>query len=86
MAHLTGRERAVYVQTMFDRIADRYNLMNRVMTLGQDMKWRRFVVQQAQLPPTGRLLDLATGTGDIAFEARRAHPTPRSSARTSPIR
>jgi demethylmenaquinone methyltransferase/2-methoxy-6-polyprenyl-1,4-benzoquinol methylase len=74
MAHLSGRERALYVQTMFDRIAARYNLMNRVMTLGQDMKWRRFVVQQAQLPPKGRLLDLATGTGDIAFEARRAHP------------
>lgn len=74
MAHLTGQERSVYVQDMFDRIATRYNLINRVMTFGQDMKWRRFVVDQAQLPATGRLLDLATGTGDIAFEARRSHP------------
>ncbi len=74
MAHLTGQERATYVQGMFDRVAERYNVMNRVMTFGQDMKWRRFVVAKAQLPATGRLLDLATGTGDIAFEAKRAHP------------
>jgi len=74
MAHLTGGERARYVQNMFDRIAGRYNLMNRLMTFGQDMRWRRFVIRQAQLPAGGSLLDLATGTGDIAFEARQAVP------------
>jgi len=74
MAQLKGHERAQYVQEMFGRIAERYNLMNRVMTFGQDMQWRRFVVQQAQLPPEGKLLDLATGTGDIAFEAAQANP------------
>ncbi|MGJ3237659.1 MAG: ubiquinone/menaquinone biosynthesis methyltransferase [Anaerolineae bacterium] len=74
MAHLTGQERSSYVQDMFGRIAERYNFMNRVMTFGQDMRWRRFVVNQAQLPADGALLDLATGTGDIAFEAKQAHP------------
>lgn len=74
MAHLQGKERAAYVQNMFDRIARRYNLMNRLMTGGQDMRWRRFVVQQAQIPPGGKLLDLATGTGDIGFEALKAVP------------
>ena len=74
MAHLTGKERTDYVQAMFDRIAKRYNLMNRLMTGGQDGKWRRFVVEKAQLPPSGTLLDLATGTGDIAFEALKARP------------
>lgn len=74
MAHLTGRERAAYVQDMFGRIAGRYNLMNRLMTGGQDMKWRRFVVQQARLKAGDKLLDLATGTGDIAFEALKAVP------------
>jgi demethylmenaquinone methyltransferase / 2-methoxy-6-polyprenyl-1,4-benzoquinol methylase len=74
MANLTGKERANYVQAMFGRIAGRYNLMNRVMTFGQDMRWRRFVVKQAQLPKNGALLDLATGTGDIAFEAAENHP------------
>ena len=51
---------------MFDAIAGRYDLMNRVMTLGQDQRWRRFVVKKAGDPQGGRTLDLATGTGDIA--------------------
>ena len=72
MAHLTGSERAAYVQGMFGRIAGRYNLMNRLMTGGQDLKWRRFVVQKAGLKTGDKLLDLATGTGDIAFEAVKA--------------
>ena len=75
MAHLEGSERAAYVQDMFGRIAGRYNLMNRLMTGGQDMKWRRFVVQQARLKTGDKLLDLATGTGDIAFEALKAVPS-----------
>jgi len=74
MAHLQGKERADYVRDMFGRIAGRYNLMNRLMTGGQDGRWRRFVVQQAQFPAGGKLLDLATGTGDIAFEALKVVP------------
>ena len=65
---------AAYVQEMFGRIARRYDRMNRLMTFGQDRRWRRFVVQQAALPPGGWLLDIATGTGDIAFEAGRQVP------------
>lgn len=72
---LEGEAKSRYVQDMFGRIAPRYNLMNRLMTLGQDMRWRRFVVAKAQLPQGGSLLDLATGTGDIAFEARQAVPS-----------
>ncbi len=71
MAHLTGSERAHYVQGMFARIAGRYDLMNRLMTGGQDVRWRRLVVDMAQLPAGGRLLDLGTGTGDLALEALR---------------
>src|SRR5262245_5163373 len=74
MATLQGKERAAYVQGMFDRIAGRYNLMNRLMTFGQVLRWRRFVVQQAKLKPGDKLLDLATGTGDIAFEALKQVP------------
>ncbi len=59
------------MQDMFGRIAARYDLMNRLMTFGQDRRWRRFVVQQARLRPGGWLLDIATGTGDIALEARQ---------------
>lgn len=74
MANLQGKERAAYVQEMFDRVALRYNVMNRLMTFGQDMKWRKFVIKQANLKPTDTLLDLATGTGDIAFEALKTVP------------
>lgn len=66
---LTGTERAAAVRDMFARIAPRYDLMNRVMTFGLDRQWRRYVIRKAGLPKGGRLLDIATGTGDIAFEA-----------------
>jgi len=59
---------------MFDGIARRYRLMNGLMTLGQDRRWRRFVVREAVIPPGGRLLDVASGTGDIAAEAIRRTP------------
>lgn len=74
MTHLSGKQRADYVRGMFDRIAGRYDLLNRLISGGQDMKWRRFVVEAAQLPPAGVLLDIATGTGDIAIEALKLSP------------
>jgi demethylmenaquinone methyltransferase/2-methoxy-6-polyprenyl-1,4-benzoquinol methylase len=69
MTNLTGAERARYVQSIFGRIAGRYDLMNRLMTGGQDVRWRQLVVDLAALPPGGALLDLGTGTGDLALEA-----------------
>jgi demethylmenaquinone methyltransferase/2-methoxy-6-polyprenyl-1,4-benzoquinol methylase len=71
MTSLTGAARAAYVQNMFARIAGKYDLMNRLMTMGQDIGWRKTVVALAALPAGGRLLDLGTGTGDIAAEAGR---------------
>lgn len=75
MAHLSGAQRAHYVQSMFARIAGRYDLMNRLMTFGQDIGWRKEVIRLAALPPNGKLLDLGTGTGDLAAEALRQSPT-----------
>ena len=77
MAQLSGDERSEYVQAMFDRIAGRYDLINRLISGGQDLKWRRFVVEMAALPPDGALLDIAAGTGDIAFEALKRAPGSR---------
>jgi len=68
MAHLEGQQRAEYVQDMFARIAGRYDTMNRLMTMGQDVTWRRYVIAEARLPVNGLLLDIATGTGEIALE------------------
>lgn len=74
--NLSGKARSAAVQDIFDRIAPRYDLMNRIMTLGLDRQWRKFVIRQANLPQSGgRLLDIATGTGDIAFEGLTQHPT-----------
>ena len=69
MTHLSGEERSRYVQAMFARLAPRYDLMNRLMTGGQDTRWRRIVIERAGIPKKGKLLDIATGTGDIAQEA-----------------
>ncbi len=66
-------EKAAYVNQMFAGIAYRYDLLNRLMTAGQDVNWRREVVALCRLPEGGRLLDVGTGTGDIAYEAKRTH-------------
>ena len=74
MTRLTGQERATYVQNMFTRIAKRYNLMNRLMTGGQDIRWRKQVIKLARLHHNTYLLDLGTGTGDLAREALEQFP------------
>ncbi len=74
MTNLTGTERARYVQRMFTRISPRYDLMNRLMTVGQDVRWRQEVIHRATLPRRGVLLDLGAGTGDLAQEALRQYP------------
>ena len=74
MTNLAGKERGEYVQDMFARIAPRYDLMNRLMTAGQDVRWRKQVIQQARLKPNARLLDLGAGTGDLAREALKQQP------------
>lgn len=66
--------RAALVQDIFTRIAPRYDLMNRLMTAGQDIRWRRQVIRYAELQAGNRLLDLGAGTGDLAREALRQQP------------
>ena len=74
MTQLTGQERATYVQKMFTQIAGRYDLMNRLMTGGQDIRWRKMVIKLARLNNSSALLDLGTGTGDLAREAATQFP------------
>jgi demethylmenaquinone methyltransferase / 2-methoxy-6-polyprenyl-1,4-benzoquinol methylase len=54
---------------MFDRIAGVYDLMNSVMTAGLHHRWRRRAIDLAEVGPGSRVLDVATGTGDLAIEA-----------------
>ncbi len=67
-------QKPAYVKQMFARIAPTYDLMNRVMTGGQDRRWREQLLDLCDLPVQGRLLDVGTGTGDIAAAARRRMP------------
>lgn len=80
MTKLTGSEKAHYVQNLFTRIAHRYDLMNRLMTGGQDIRWRKEVIRRAALRPRAWLLDLGAGTGDLAREALVQQPTARVTA------
>ena len=56
-----------YVRRLFTTIADRYDLITRLLSYGQDARWKRTLVQLARVKPGERALDLACGTGDIAF-------------------
>jgi demethylmenaquinone methyltransferase/2-methoxy-6-polyprenyl-1,4-benzoquinol methylase len=80
MSNLTGTERSKYVQFMFTKIAHRYDLMNRLMTGGQDIRWRKQVIKLARLTPNAALLDLGTGTGDLAREALLQQPQAKVTA------
>ena len=80
MTLVPSQERARYVRALFTRLAPRYDLMNRLMTAGQDGLWRSEVIRRARLAPGARLLDLGTGTGDLAREARRQQPDVRLAA------
>ncbi|HZO58989.1 MAG TPA: bifunctional demethylmenaquinone methyltransferase/2-methoxy-6-polyprenyl-1,4-benzoquinol methylase UbiE [Solirubrobacterales bacterium] len=63
------------VRSMFDRIADRYDLMNSVMTAGMHHRWRQRAADLARVGPGDSALDVCCGTGDLALElSRRAGP------------
>jgi len=70
-------ERGAAVERMFSAIAPRYDLLNRLLSAGRDRAWRREAVAATALPREGRLLDVCTGTADMALEAARQFPTTR---------
>ena len=67
-----GEEKARLVRRLFDTIGPRYDLVNRVMTFGLDVGWRRRTVRELALPPGSLVTDLACGTGDLCREVGAA--------------
>lgn len=67
-----GEEKSRRVRAMFDAIAGRYDLVNRVMTLGMDVGWRHAAVRELRLPGRALVADLACGTGDLCRALRAA--------------
>ncbi len=74
----TGDQKATAVRQMFDAIAPRYDLVNRIMTFRLDVRWRRRTVAALELPRGSVVLDLASGTGDFCRELTRQHLRPLS--------
>lgn len=67
-----GEAKVRAVRDMFDAIAPRYDLVNRIMTFRLDVGWRRRAVRELRLPAGSVVLDIAAGTGDLCRELRRA--------------
>ncbi|MEW6583654.1 MAG: bifunctional demethylmenaquinone methyltransferase/2-methoxy-6-polyprenyl-1,4-benzoquinol methylase UbiE [Actinomycetota bacterium] len=72
---VAGRLAPDGVRQMFDRIAPRYDLLNRLMTMGLDRRWRALAADLSEARPGHRVLDSCTGTGNLALElASRVGP------------
>ena len=66
-----GAEKVEAVREMFDAIAPRYDFVNRLMTFRLDTRWRKKTVSALNLPMGSRVLDLASGTGDLCIELKQ---------------
>jgi demethylmenaquinone methyltransferase / 2-methoxy-6-polyprenyl-1,4-benzoquinol methylase len=73
-----GDQKVVAVRQMFDAIAPRYDMVNRIMTFRLDVRWRRIAVKELALPAGSVVLDLASGTGDLCVDLERAGLRPLS--------
>jgi len=71
---LNPNEHGKRVSNLFDNIAGWYDFLNHFLSAGQDLYWRKRLVQMLRLGSTGRILDLAAGTLDVSLEIMRQHP------------
>jgi demethylmenaquinone methyltransferase/2-methoxy-6-polyprenyl-1,4-benzoquinol methylase len=73
-----GEDKVTAVRQMFDAIAPRYDLVNRIMTFRLDVRWRRRAVRLLALPRGSTVVDLASGTGDLCIDLARLGHRPIS--------
>ena len=73
-----GDSKVVAVRQMFDAIAPRYDLVNRLMTFGLDVRWRKRAVRELRLASGSLIADLASGTGDLCIELSKSGYRPIS--------
>jgi len=71
-----GEDKVHAVREMFDAIAPRYDMVNRIMTFRLDVRWRRKAVKRLELPAGSTVIDLAAGTGDLCIDLQKAGHRP----------
>ncbi len=71
---ISDTERVRVVKEIFSTVTSEYDFLNHFLSLRRDISWRRFAVKKMRFPRTHRLLDVATGTADLAIEAALCYP------------
>ncbi len=71
-------EKREFTRDLFHRLAPRYEMVNKIISLGQMDRWRRVAAAAAQVPPGGRVLDVATGAGGLSFALLQMYPDVRA--------
>ncbi len=71
-----GKDKTIAIRSMFDAIAPRYDLLNRILTFGQDISWRKKSLRALGLPKNSIVIDLASGTGDLSILMRKNNLVP----------
>lgn len=69
-----SNDKKVQIESMFDNIAHRYDFLNHLLSAGIDILWRKRAIQEISIINPKRIMDMATGTGDFAFEALKLNP------------
>ena len=72
----TGETKRRQVRSLFDTIAPRYDMVNRIMSFGLDVRWRKASMKKLEAPAGSVIIDLACGTGDLCNDLRRADLQP----------
>src|SRR5687768_13379550 len=72
--HEHAGEKEAYVEQMFDQVSPTYDAVNKLMSGGLDVMWRRRIIKESGLKSGAEILDECTGTGDVLFEFAKAVP------------